>query len=252
MLDFLTRDLCSIDVETTGLNPKEDRVIQLGIYVITPDGKHREGVQLFNPKCSIPEETTKVHGITDEMVKDAPHFEDAAEQISRGLENCDVCGYNVDFDLGFLRVELKRCNMELTHGFIVDAHQIFRRYKPHTLIAARKEYLNETDTSDAHNAIVDAKKTLEIFTAQIHTHDLPRDISAIHKLIREMPQAGYLDPQRKFIWHNGKACINFGKYKMWPLQKVEPDYLEWMLQADFSPKVKAIVRDALDKKFPTR
>lgn len=251
MLDFLTRDICALDVETTGLNPENDRIIQIGMYILSPDGSTKDGVQLVNPQMPIPADAFRIHGISDEMVKDAATFDQLAPKIEHGLKDMDLCGYNIDFDLRFLRAELKRCNFELTHGIVIDAQKIFKRFMPHTLVSARERYLNETNTKDAHDALVDAKATLEVFDAQVTTHNLPRDIHKIHTLIFE-PEAGFLDTDRKFKWINDQACINFGKFRNCSLRKVERDYLEWMLKADFSDKVKAIVQDALNGKFPSR
>tara|TARA_R110000824_G_scaffold53800_1_gene148601 strand:+ start:4138 stop:4893 length:756 start_codon:yes stop_codon:yes gene_type:complete len=251
MLDFLINDLCSLDIETTGLNPEEDRIVQLGVCILSPDGSIKEGVQLFNPQMPMPTEAYKIHKINDEALKDAPTFNQVANRIAHGFKDCDLCGYNIDFDLRFLQAELKRCNLELSYGSVIDAQKIFKRFIPHTLVSARERYLNETNTADAHDALVDAKATLDVFVAQVKAHNLPHSIKEIHKLITA-PAPGFLDPQRKFKWVNGEACINFGKFRNWSLKRVERDYLEWILKAEFSDEVKTIAQDALNGKFPTQ
>tara|TARA_R110000824_G_scaffold167181_6_gene343985 strand:+ start:6097 stop:6852 length:756 start_codon:yes stop_codon:yes gene_type:complete len=251
MLDFLTRDLCALDVETTGLNSETDRIVQLGVYILSPDGSIKDGVQLFNPQMKIPIEASNIHGITDEIIKDEPTFDKIAPSIVNGFKDCDLCGYNIDFDLRFLRAELKRCGLELSHEIIIDAQKIFKRFTPHTLVSARARYLHETDMANAHDALVDAKSTLNVFVAQVKVHHLPHSIEEIHRMVN-MPTPGFLDSQRKFKWINGQACINFGKFRDHPIKSVERDYLEWILKSDFTDEVKAITQDALNGKFPVQ
>lgn len=248
----LERPLVCLDLETTGTSPQRDRIIQIGVVKILPTGEVQEGCQLVNPGMPIPPESTEVHHITDEMVADQPKFRDLATKLHTGLSQCDIAGYNVAFDLGFMREELARCGLQLTHGHVVDGFHIFRRYEPRGLTAAMKFFLGE-DFPEAHDALADARATVRVIEAQLLRYpDLPRSVEGLHKLLNETVTGGNVDPHGKLIWRNGAAVVNFGKHSGVPLSEVPRPYLEWMLNGDFSPALKAILSNALQGKYPTR
>lgn len=251
----LTRPLVCFDVETTGTDPKTDRIVQLGLVKTYPDGRVTEWETLVNPRIAIPPEVTAVHGITDEMVRDAPPFPRVAPMIVAGFRDCDIAGYNVTFDLRFLKEELLRCGAPLDagllDGYVVDGYRIFKEKEPHDLTTAVAKYLG-TDHQGAHTALADARATLGVIEAQIAHYGLPETPQELHAAFFDKVKPGHLDPEGKIAWRNGEACLNFGKYPGMALRKVDHGYLRWIMAGDFSPKVKAIVGDALRGVYPER
>lgn len=249
--------LVFLDCETTGTNREVDRVVQLGLVKFYPDGKTTEWETLINPLTPIPPELSAIHGVTDEMVKDAPTFGKIADKLAQGFAKSDYGGYNVTFDLDLLQQEFKRCRHPFEfNGRIVDANKIFHTRERRTLTAAMKFFLNE-DLPDAHNAIVDVRASIRVLEAQLLKYDdLPRDVGQLHRMFFETPDAMSVDAEGKFAWRFGEACINFGnKHPNVPLRelvKKDPGYLRWMLGANFSYPVKRIVSEALAGKFPRR
>jgi len=249
----LKKPLISLDVETTGTNPKEDRIVQIGLVKLYPDGHETEWETLVNPGIPVPEEVTKIHGITNEMLATAPTFKSLAPMLAQGFSQGDFCGFNLRFDLDFLTAEFARAGVANTLGTvkIVDAHKIFQMKEPRTLSAAVKKYLG-VEHEGAHNALVDARMTLRVMMKQLEIHpDLPQTVDELHKLLFETAPHGFLDPDRKIAWRNGRAVIAFGnQFNGVPLEKVNHDFLRWVLRKDFNPAVKKIIVDALRGVFP--
>ena len=249
----LNAPLVVVDVETTGTNPETDRIVQIGIIKLYPDGKKTEWETLVNPEMPIPPEIGLIHGITNETVRDAPKFSEIAHNIVSGMKMCDYCGYNVKFDLKFLEAEIQRAGIKFTfNGRILDGLRIFQTKERRDLTAAVKFYLKE-DLSGAHNALTDARATLRVVEAQLeHYPDLPRTMEELHVLFFETVTGDNYDPDGKFIWRNSECCINFGKHKGKPLRDLPIDYIQWMLKGDFSQQVKILLAEAAGGKFPTR
>jgi DNA polymerase III subunit epsilon len=246
--------LIVIDVETTGHHRKVDRIVQIGLIKIYPDGDRNEWQSYVHPTIPIPPEATKIHGITDEMVKDAPTFANLAPSLAAGFKGCDFGGYNVQFDLGFLEEEFRRVNRPgVINGRVVDAFAIYRRYHPRTLSDAVEEYLGRKMVG-AHDAMVDARETLAVLEAQMarHFNDLPDSVHGIHTLLFESADNGYVDPDGKLYWRYGEACLNFGEHAGTPLRLVGRDYLGWVLRKDFPEPFKKLVREALEGRYPRR
>ena len=253
MLNFLTCNLVSIDVETTGLNPKEDRIIQLGVVILKPDGTTLSGQQRFNPQREMHPDAQNAHGISLDDLKDEPEFSSHAQQIQDGLKGADVCGYNVGFDLAFLKAELMRCDIVLEHGFIVDPLAIWKHQEKRSLVSARKRWLNE-EGEDAHDALVDAKATLEVLVKQLETWpDLPRSIEGLHVLTRETAPDGYADIGRKFKWDGSELKVAFGKkWNGVNVRRVDRGYFHWIVKSDFHPSTQHIASEILAGRFPSR
>jgi DNA polymerase-3 subunit epsilon len=248
----LERPLVTIDFETTGLYPKVDRICQIGLLKLYPDGELTEWETLIDPVIPIPPAVSEIHGIRDADVKDAPDFADIAAILHKGLENCDLAGYNAKaFDVGFLVEEFARVNIRYVPPRIVDVFLIYKKYSPRNLTQAVKHYLNE-DHSGAHTALADARAALRVLRAQLEHHtDLPRTIQGLHDLFGRNPNN--VDADGKFVWNNGIVIFTFGKYKGLPLNTCKDyEYFRFIANANFSDEVKKIVLNAMNGKYPTR
>lgn len=250
-LIVLERPLIFLDLETTGIYPTVDRIVQIGLVKLYPDGELNEWETLIDPDIVIPTGASDVHHITDDMVKDAPYFKDIAGVLLHGFQDCDFGGYNAkSFDIPFLKAEFLRCGMTFKPGFIVDAFLIFKKYSPRNLTAAVKQYTGK-DLVDAHSAMADARASFQVFREQLLCHkDLPRTVSAIDALFGAGPNR--VDSEGKLAWRGNEVVINFGTKSGVPLRRCERDYLNWILRSNFSEEVKTIIRDALGGKYPTR
>jgi DNA polymerase-3 subunit epsilon len=246
----LERPLISLDLETTGIHVKVDRVIQIGIVKVKPNGEVTEWKTFINPGMPIPKEAIAAHGITDDMIKDAPKFETIARVLLAGLTDCDLAGYNIRFDLGFLSKEFGLLGMKFTPGKVIDGFRIFQREEPRNLVAASMFYLGEPFPT-AHDALEDARRTLRVIEAQLirYTH-LPKTISAIHELFNETISENQVEASGKLVWRNGEAALNFGKHAGTLLKETPRSYLVWMSTGDFTDEVQKIARNALLGQFP--
>lgn len=248
----LTRPLVSLDLETTGIHTKVDRVVQIGIIKIYPDGSQKEWKTLINPEMLIPSEATKVHHITDEMVGSAPHFSELAPKLLAGFQECDFIGYNIKFDLSFLNMEFGKCGLVFTSGKIVDGFRIFQRQEPRNLVAAKRFFLGE-DFKEAHDALEDARASIQIVEAQLERYpELPRSVSELHALFNETISPEHVEASGKISWRNGEAALSFGKHGGVLLRDAPRQYLAWMATGDFSEEVRRIAREAMNGKFPKK
>jgi len=232
----LTKPLAFIDLETTGINLATDRIIEIAIIKVLPDGKRSIKRKLINPGMPIPKQSSDVHGITDEMIKDAPAFKDVAHELKQMLDGCDIAGYNSNrFDIPLLVEEFLRADVDfdMKGRRLLDVQNIFHKMEQRTLSAAYKFYCNK-NLDGAHGAEVDASATHEILIAQLERYpDLGTSIDSVLKLIGE---EAIVDFARRFIMENGVEIFNFGKYKGKAVADVlrnEPQYYDWMMKGDF-------------------
>ncbi|MFC1995775.1 exonuclease domain-containing protein [Chloroflexota bacterium] len=252
----LNRPLAFIDIETTGLRPYSDRIVELSILRINPDGTEEYKSHRVNPGVSIPAESTAIHGITDAAVASEPMFQRYAKSVRDFLEDCDIAGFNViKFDLPCLEAELARANVKFSRGdrYFIDSQIIFHQREPRSLQAAYQKYCSR-DMVNAHSAEEDAKVSAEVLDGQLEMYqDLPRDVPGLSALCYRV-EKNYIDSEGKFIWVEGEAVCNFGKkYKGRKLTDIaieDPSYLEWITKADFSTEVNEIVIKALEGEFP--
>jgi len=232
----LTRPLAIIDLETTGVNLGTDRIVEIAIVKILPDGKKHVKRKLINPEMPISAASIEIHGITNEMLKDAPTFRQVANEIRQFLENCDLAGYNSNrFDIPMLAEEFLRVGMEFDGKGrkLLDVQKIFHMMEQRTLSAAYRFYCNK-ELEGAHGAEADATATWDVLVAQVVRYpQLGNNVDTILKHIGEEP---IVDFARRFIMENGVEVFNFGKYKgraVSDILKAEPQYYDWMMKGDF-------------------
>ncbi|MFQ5536123.1 MAG: exonuclease domain-containing protein [Gemmatimonadota bacterium] len=254
----LERPLVFFDLETTGLNLQKDRIVELALIKVTPQGDVLERVRRFNPGIPIPPEASAVHGLTDEDVAHEAPFCARARALAQLLEGCDLAGFNVRrFDVPMLVNEFRRCGVDfsLEGRRIIDMQNIFHREEPRDLSAAARFYLGR-EHEEAHTALGDIRTSAAVLGAQLQKYPhLPRDLDGLHDYCEEYaPTRTEVD--RWFSIENGERVFRRGKHQGRTLSEVartEPDYLRWMLKApDMDPDVQAIVRDALEPPASTR
>jgi DNA polymerase-3 subunit epsilon len=237
----LKKPIAFIDLETTGINLGTDRVVEIAIVKILSDGSRSVKRKIINPEMPIPKASTDVHGITDEMVKDAPAFKQVAQELKQMLDGCDLAGYNSNrFDIPLLMEEFLRVDVDfdMKNRKLLDVQNIFHKMEPRTLGAAYKFYCNK-NLDGAHGAEVDATATHKILEAQLERYpELGTTVDSILKLIGEDQ---IVDFARRFILENGIEVFNFGKHKGRPVAdvlKAEPQYYDWMMKGDFPKHTK--------------
>lgn len=237
----LTKPLAFIDLETTGTNLGTDRIVEIAIVKILPDGSKIVKRKLINPEMPIPKASSDVHGITDEMVQNAPTFRQVAHELKQILDGCDIAGYNSNrFDIPlmveeFLRVET---DFDMKGRKLVDVQKIFHQMEPRTLSAAYKFYCEKT-LNGAHSAEVDAAATHEILEAQVQKY--PSLGSSVDSILKIIGDEEIVDFARRFVMENGVEVFNFGKFKgktVASVLKSEPQYYDWMMKGDFPKHTK--------------
>ena len=247
----LERPVIFFDLETTGLSLSRDRIVELAVIRVSPQGDVFERVRRYNPGIPIPAEAAAIHGITDDVVTDEPPFRATAKSLAQLLEPCDLAGFNIRrFDLPILLAEFGRAGVafNVTGRRLIDMKMIFHREEPRDLSAAARFYLGR-DHQDAHTALSDIRTTAAVLTAQLGRYrHLPRDMDGLHSYCDEMgPFRTEFD--RWFSEKPAGLVFDRGKHKGTALTEVAskaPDYLEWMLKADDMPQeVLEVVRSAL-------
>ena len=234
----LTRPIAFIDLETTGVNLSTDRIVEIAIVKLMTDGTRLVKRKLLNPQIPIPQSSSDIHGITDEMVKDAPTFKQAGNEIKQFLEGCDLGGYNSNrFDIPILMEEFLRAGMEevdLSQQRMIDVQHIFYQMEPRTLTAAYKYYC-DNELENAHSAEVDIKATIEVLEAQVSRY--PKLGNTVDSILGVIGEEKLVDYARRFIFdEKGVEVFNFGKNKgksVADTLRNEPQYYDWMMKGDF-------------------
>jgi len=243
----LERPLVVFDTETTGINARFDRIVEIACVKLHPDGRREVWVRRLNPGIPIPAASTAIHGIGDADVAGAPRFADVALELAEFLANADLAGYNITgFDLPVLRIEFLRAGIlfEIGQRRLLDAQRIFFAREPRHLAAAARFYCG-LDHQGAHGALADAEMTMQVLIGQFQKYeDLPRAIAQLHELFC----AGLdqdMDPEGRFRLVNGQPTVNFGRNRgrtLKDMSRQEPGFLRWILKGDFSAPVKEIAR----------
>jgi DNA polymerase-3 subunit epsilon len=232
----LTKPLAVIDLECTGMNLSSDKIVEIAIVKIMPDGKKMVKRKLLNPEVPIPPSQTDIHGITDEMVKDAPTFRQAANEIRQFIDNADLAGYNSNrFDIPMLVEEFLRVSLDLDfrNRKLLDVQKIFHMMEQRTLTAAYKFYCNG-NLENAHSAEADANATWEVLQSQVEKY--PQLGLTIDSILKCIGEDNTVDFARRMIMENGREIFNFGKHKgraVTDVLKAEPQYYDWMMKGDF-------------------
>ena len=233
----LNRPIAFIDLETTGVNLSSDRIVEIAIIKLMTDGTKLVKRKLINPQMPIPQVTSDIHGITNDMVKDAPTFKQVANEIKQFIENCDLAGYNSNrFDIPILMEEFLRAEIELDllDRKMVDVQHIFYTMEPRTLSAAYKFFCSK-ELVNAHSAEADVDATIEVLQAQVQRY--PQLGNSIETILNCIGEDKLVDYARRFCFdEKGVEVFNFGKYKgrsVVDTLKNEPQYYDWMMRGEF-------------------
>lgn len=256
----LKRPLAVFDIESTGVSPRADRMIELAVLRINPDGTVDERTWLVNPTVRIPIESIAVHGITDEEVAACPTFADVALDILTFFEGCDLAGFSAAyFDVQLLNEEFLRAGIRTFRPearAMVDAQKIYHRREPRDLTAALKFYCGRDLGEDAHGALADARATLDVIVGQLERYpDLPRDVDALDRMFNPVDPFN-VDRAGRFRWSEGEVIVNFGKKKGTKLRDLAADsreghsFLRWITKSDFAEDTRAVAENALLNIFP--
>jgi len=247
---LLQRPVAFIDLETTGLNLSTDKIVEIAIIKIMPGGERLLKRKLVNPQMPISEGAYAIHGISDDMVKDAPTFKQIANEIKQFLETCDIGGYNSNrFDIPMLIEEFLRCGLHfnIDGRKLIDVQKIFHLMEQRTLTAAYKFYCGK-DLMDAHSAESDAMATWEILEAQLERY--PHIGNTLEAICKFCGEDDVVDFSRRFIRVNGIEVFNFGKHKgrtVVEVLKQEPQYYDWMMKGDFTMHTKQKLTEILNR-----
>lgn len=232
----LNRPIAFIDLETTGTNLATDRIVELAVVRVSPDGSKIVKRKLINPLMPIPQASADIHGITDDMIKDAPSFKQVANEVKQFIENCDLAGYNSNrFDIPMLVEEFLRAGMEFTIDGrkLLDVQRVFHLMEQRTLSAAYKFYCAKI-LEGAHGAEADAAATFEILCAQVERY--PQIGVTVDDICKFCGEEDMVDFARRLVKVNNVEVFNFGKHKGRPVTDVlksEPQYYDWMMKGDF-------------------
>lgn len=246
----LKRPLAFFDLETTGVNVASDRIVEICILKAMPDGGEEVKTMRLNPGKPIPLESSLIHGIYDEDIKDAPSFKEVGQELAEFLEDCDLAGYNSNkFDIPVLLEEFLRAGIpfDLDNRHFVDVQNIFHQMEQRTLRAAYQFYCGKS-IENAHSAEADIRATYEVLLAQIERYQetefedkkgnksipVKNDVEALHRFTNLQKPVDFAG--RIVYDDNGIEVFNFGKHKGKCVEEVfhaEPSYYSWMQQGDF-------------------
>lgn len=243
----LKRPICFFDLETTGVNVVNDRIVEIGVLKVFPNGNKESYTWLVNPGITIPTEIVAIHGITNERVANEPPFKELAHRVHDIIKDSDLGGYNSNkFDIPMIAEEFLRAGIDfdLSKRKAVDVQNIFHKKEQRTLSAAYKFYCQK-DLVDAHSAEADTLATYEILKAQLDRYeDLENDIDKLSDFsnrFRAVDFAGFI-----ILNKEDKACFSFGKYKNRTVEEVlqeNPGYYGWIQNADFPLYTKKVLTE---------
>lgn len=243
----LKNPLLFFDIESTGLNVATDRIVEISAVKVFPDGHTEVKTRRINPTIPISEESRKIHGISDEDVKDCPTFQQIAKSLAQWMTGCDIAGYNsLKFDIPMLAEEFLRAGVsfDFRKRNLVDVQNIFHKMEQRTLSAAYKFYCHK-DLENAHSAQADTMATYEILMAQLDRYpDLQNDV---HFLADFSTKTRFADYAGRIVYNDKDIPVfNFGKHKGKPVTEVlraEPSYYAWMMNGDFTLNTKNILTE---------
>ena len=241
----LTKPICFFDLETTGINITNDRIVEISILKVYPNGKEETYTQRVNPTIPIPPVVTQVHGISDADVADKPTFKEIAKEVHNMIKDSDLGGFNSNrFDIPLLAEEMLRAEVDfdMKNRQSIDVQTIFHKMEQRTLSAAYKFYCDK-NLDDAHSAEADTMATYEVLKAQIDKYEeLENDANFLAEFSSRKKFADFAG----FIAYTkeGDECFAFGKHKGKLVTDVldnEPGYFGWLLNADFPLYTKKVL-----------
>ncbi|MFI1745777.1 exonuclease domain-containing protein [Thalassobellus sediminis] len=241
----LTKPICFFDLETTGINISKDRIVEISILKVFPNGNKESKTWLVNPEMEIPKEVVEIHGITNEKVAEEPTFKALAKDIYNMIKDSDLGGFNSNrFDIPLLAEEMLRADIDfdMKNRLAVDVQTIFHKMEQRTLSAAYRFYCDK-ELEGAHGAEADTNATYEVLKAQIEKYD---DLENDTKFLAEFSSRKQFADFAGFIAYNknGEECFSFGKHKGKLVTEVldkEPGYFGWLLNADFPLYTKKVL-----------
>ena len=241
----LTRPLVFFDLETTGTDIVRDRIVQISVLKLHPDGSEEVRTRLINPECPIPSEASAIHRITDADVLSKPTFRNVGMSLFHFFSGCDLAGFNSNrFDLPLLVEEFARGGIQFPEPGckLIDVQTIYHKKEERTLSAAYKFYCGKTHV-DAHDAEADVRATLEVFKSQLERYDdIGASIDKVHEFCNPHPVVDFARYLSKN--HDGAVVFNFGKHKGMQVVQ-ELDYARWMLEGEFPEATKRIIRQII-------
>lgn len=243
----LKRPIVFFDLETTGVDTANDRIVEISMIKIMPDGEEITRTRRLNPEMPIPAEATAVHGITDDDVKDAPTFAQVAKSLAQFIQGCDFGGFNSNrFDLPVLAEEFLRVgvDIDLKRHHFVDVQNIFHKKEQRTLVAAYKFYCDR-NLEDAHSAEADTRATYEVLKAQLDRYD---DLENDVEFLAEYSSRGRTADYAGCVLYNerNQEIFGFGKYKGQLVAEVfqrDPGYYGWMMNGNFPRYTKRVLTE---------
>ena len=253
----LRNPLVFLDLETTGINIVTDRIVEIALLKINPDGTQEEKEMRINPEMPIPPQVSKVHGIYDEDIKDAPTFKEVAKSLAKFIEGCDLAGFNSNrFDIPLLAEEFLRVDVDVDFKKrkFIDVQAIFHKMEKRTLAAAYKFYCQQ-ELVDAHSAMADTKATYEVLKSQLDMYkdvefdDGKKKIKPIENDVSKLSDFSSYDRNADFVGRivydeKGVEVFNFGKNKGIPVEQVlreQPGYFGWMMTSEFPLYTKKVL-----------
>ena len=252
----LSRPLVVLDLETTGTWVEKDKIVEIGMIKISPDGTKQIYLKRVNPGMPIPPNVTAIIDIRDEDVKDSPHFREIAHEALKFIGDSDIGGFNIlRFDLPLLEREFYEAGIAFSwrNRDTYDAQKVYHIHEKRDLMAAYLLYCGKR-LEKAHTAIGDAEATLDILDAQIAQYGSKEEGVESLKDIDYEQKSDYFDKERKFCWWNGELYPTFGKYArkkdIKDIATEDRRYLEWVMTKDFADDVKAMIKKALSGDFP--
>lgn len=241
----LKKPIVFFDLETTGINVTNDRIVEISLVKILPNGTEDKKTMRINPTIPISKEATSIHGISNEDVKNEPTFADVAKNIAKYIEGCDLAGFNSNrFDIPMLAEEFLRSeiDIDLKRNKFVDVQVIFHKMEQRTLTAAYKFYCNK-NLENAHSAEADTLATYEVLKAQIEKYsNLENDIEFLSEFSSHNKNVDFAG---RIVYNDkGEEVFNFGKHKGKTVEKVfeiDSGYYGWILNSDFPLYTKKVL-----------
>lgn len=249
-----SRPISCFDLETTGVNVEQDRIVEITVARFTPKTQDVESLHAFvHPGRPIPKEASDIHGITDAKVKDQPTFATVARQACLLLAGADLIGFcHRRFDVRMIANECRRVGLPdpCEGARLIDACDIFHKREPRDLSAALRFYCG-VEHEEAHGTTGDVIATLQVLVSQFARYsDLPRDLDGLHEIGRD---PAWIDKDGKLRWKDGEACLGFGKHQGVPLKLADRSYVMWVMNAEWCPvDTREILRRALKGEYPVQ